>query len=201
MKKTASLAFVALGLAALVAAGCSGSGTAVGTTPTAAPSALPTGQCTLPPGESVQQVFPQSGASAAPNLQGVVFAVAPNPLPTSWYFYVTHVVAGATLTTFGTAQIGFLATPTPSPTASPGASPLPSGTPLPTPSDTPSPAIFGANPLYEIASIGNFANATTFTTYLANTGCGIGIQESTFTTNVIDQPSPTPTPSPTASAT
>ena len=56
-------------------------------------------------------MFPQNGAAAAPNLQGVVFAVAPNPLPTNWYFYVTHLSGTTTLTTLGTGQIGFLATP------------------------------------------------------------------------------------------
>jgi len=137
-------------------------------------------------------VFPQNGASAQPNLQGVVFAVAPNPLPTNWYFYVTSLVGTTVNSTLGTAQIGFLATPTPNPTIapSPGATAVSTGTPLPTPSDTP---LF-ANPIFEFASIGTFANSTTFTVYLANTGCSPGIKQSTFTTNSTDLPTPTPTP-------
>lgn len=194
MKKSATLAFVALGLAALVAAGCSGSGTTAISSSTPTPVPLPTGSCSPPPGETIQEVFPQNGASAAPNLQGVVFAVAPNPLPTNWYFYVTNGV----YTTQGTAQIGFLATPSPQPTVAPtaGATAVATGTPLPTPSDVPSSAAFGGNPIYEIASIGTFANNTKFTVYLANTTCGTGIQQSTFTTNLTDLPTPTPAPSP-----
>ena len=110
MRKTVALPFVAIALASIVAAGCSGSGnTAVSATGTPTPVPVPTATCTPPAGYSVQQVFPQKGSTTAANLQGVVFAVAPNPLPTNWYFYVTHVSSGTTLTTFGTAQIGFLA--------------------------------------------------------------------------------------------
>jgi hypothetical protein len=199
MKKSASLAFVALGLAALVAAGCSGSGYTAASSSTPTPVPLPTGSCLLPAGETVQQVFPQNGASAAPNLQGVVFAVAPNPLPTNWYFYVTHYSGTTLLTTQGTAQIGFLATPSPQPTIAPTASAtaVVTGTPLPTPSDTPL-AAFGANPILEIASIGTFTNSTAFTVYLANTTCGTGLVQSTFTTATTDLPTPTPVPSATA---
>ena len=199
MKKSASLAFVALGLAALVAAGCSGSGITASSSSTPTPAPVASGQCVLPVGETVQEVFPQNGSTAAPNLQGVVFAVAPVPLPTNWYFYVNH----GTYTTQGTAQIGFLATPSPQPTYAPSpsasATALATGTPLPTPSDTPSSPAFGANPIYEIASVGTFANATSFTVYLANTTCGTGIPMSSFTTAPTDLPTPTPAPS--ASAT
>jgi hypothetical protein len=193
MRKSVALPFAAVALAAIVAgAGCSGSGTTVSGNSTPTPIPLPTVTCTPPPGESIQMVFPQANASNQPNLQGVVFAVAPNPLPTSWYFYVTHVSGTSTLSTLGTAQIGFLATPSPQPTVAPTASAtaVSTGTPLPTPSDTP---LF-ANPIYEIASLGIFANSTTFTVYLANTSCSPGIQESTFTTSDTDLPSPTPVP-------
>jgi hypothetical protein len=67
-------------------------------------------------------------------------------------------------------------------------------TPLPVPSDTP---LF-ANPIYETASVGTFANGMTkFTVFLANTNCFPGLTESTFTTTLTDSPTPTPTPLPT----
>lgn len=198
MRKSASLSFAAIAVAAVVAgAGCSASGTTAtpGGTPTPVP--LPTVTCTPPPGESIQMVFPRNGASGQANLQGVVFAVAPNPLPTSWYIYVTHPNpnGGAALSTLGTAQIGFLATPSPNPVPSPGstASAAPTGTPLPTPSDSLSPTFVGP-PTYEVASIGTFATSTTFTVYLANTSCSPGIQQSTFTTSSTDLPTATPAP-------
>ena len=188
MRKTVALPFAVLALASVIAAGCSGSGYNAATatsTPTPVPSALPA--CTAPPApEMVQQVFPQNGSTSAANLQGVVFAVAPNPLPTNWYFYATSAFG----TTAGTAQIGFLATPVPAPSASAGATP----TPLPNPSDTP---LF-ANPIYESASIATFANnMTKFTIFLANTNCFPGITMSTFTTTLTDSPTPTPSPVPT----
>jgi hypothetical protein len=187
MRKTVALPFAALALAAVIAAGCSGSGyTAATSTSTPTPTPLPSATCTPPPGESIQQVFPQNGSTNAANLQGVVFAVSPNPLPTNWYFYATSTFG----TTAGTNQIGFLATPVPAPGASAGAT----ATPLPIPSDTP---LF-ANPIYESASIGKFANGMTkFTIFLANTNCFPGITESTFTTSLNDSPTPTPSPVPT----
>jgi hypothetical protein len=131
----------------------------------------------------VQMVFPQNGGINQPNLEGVVFAVSPNPLPSDWYIYA--------VSTFGSTQsttsIAFLATPVPVPGSTAGSTP----TPLPVPSDTP---LF-PNPIYETASIGTFANNNTkFTIYLANTSCSPGIAESTFTTNLTDLPSPSPTP-------
>jgi hypothetical protein len=202
MRKSTSLSFGALALAAVVAAGCSGSGITATSTSTPTPTPA-TGQCVLPSGYTAQQVFPQASGSAVPNLQGVVFAVYPAPLPTNWYFYVTHKdpSSGNILTTLGTAQIGFLATPTPQPTLNPSPGPSPTalvtGTPLPTPSDSPIPALVGKTTSLEIASIGTFANSTTFTVFLANTTCGTGIQFNTFSTNDTDLPSPTPAPSPT----
>ena len=187
MRKTVALPFVGLALASIIAAGCSGAGnnqavTASGT-PTPFPS--PTASCTPPPGESIQQVFPQNGSVTAANLQGVVFAVAPNPLPTNWYFYATSPFGS----TAGTPSIGFLATPVPVPGSTAGATP----TPLPSPSDTPG----FANPIYESASIGTFANNTKFQIFLANTNCFPGLAESSFTTTLTDSPTPTPSPSPT----
>jgi hypothetical protein len=195
MRKSAALSFAAIGLAAIVAAGCSGSGNTATPGGTPSPGITPSGPCQLPTGYSAQQVFPQANAPAAPNLQGVVFAVKPGPLPTNWYFYVTSGPGPTSQpnSTLGTAQIGFLATPSPNPTASPGASPLPTGTPLPTPSDVPSPGS-----VLEIASIGIFANATTFVTYLANTTCSQGIRYNTFTTDVNNNPSPSPAPTATS---
>jgi hypothetical protein len=198
MRKSASLSFAALAVAAVVAgAGCSASGTTAtpGGTPT--PMPLPTVTCTPPPGESIQMVFPKNGATGQANLQGVVFAVAPSPLPTNWYIYVTHPNpnGGAALSTLGTAQIGFLATPAPAPSAvpSPGstASAAPTATPLPTPSDA---VTIPGTPIFETASVGTFATSTTFTVYLADTTCSPGIQQSTFTTADTNLPSPTPAP-------
>ena len=195
MRKTPVLPFAVLSLAtlAVIVAGCGGYGTgtaAPGATST--PVALPSATCgpnSLPTGEMVQMVFPQNNGVNQPNLQGIVVAVAPNPLPTDWYFYVTNNVNGKLNTTLGTAQIGFLATPSPVPVASPGASAVPPGTPLPTPSDTPA----FANPIYEVASIGNFANSTQFQVYLASSTC-TALKLNAFTTASTDLPTPTPTP-------
>jgi hypothetical protein len=183
MRKTVALPFLGLALAATVAAGCSGNGnTAAVASGTPTPFPSPTASCTPPANESVQQVFPQNGSVTAANLQGVVFAVAPNPLPTNWYVYATSAFG----TTAGTQSIAFLATPVPVPGSTAGSTP----TPLPTPSDTPA----FANPIYESASIGNFANNTKFTIYIANTNCFPGLAQSTFTTTLTDSPTPTPTP-------
>ncbi len=190
MKKTVALPFVAIALTALVAAGCSGTGyTAATATNTPTPIPIPTSTCTPPPGESIQQVFPQNGSINAPNLRGVVFAVAPNPLPTNWYVYATSAFG----TTASTGSIGYLATPIPAPGSTAGATP----TPLPVPSDTP---LF-ANPIYESTSIGTFATNTKFTIFLANSNCFPGLAQSTFTTSLTDSPTPTPTPSPSPSPT
>ena len=187
MRKTVALPFIAIALASVIAAGCSGTGAYnpnANATPTPLPS--PTISCVpsmFPAGEQVQMVFPQNGSINAPNLEGVVFAVSPNPLPTNWYIYAVSTFGS----TQNTSSIAFLAVPSPAPGSTAGSTP----TPLPTPSDT---AAF-ANPIYESASIGTFANNNTkFTIYLANTTCSPGIAESTFTTNITDLPSPSPTP-------
>jgi hypothetical protein len=152
MRKSTALPFAVLLLAGLVAAaaGCGGQyigGSTAGATPS--PAAVPSTQCgadPFPAGEQVQMVFPQKNQTNQPNLQGIVVAVAPNPLPT--------------------------------------------GTPLPTPSDTPA----FANPIFEVASIGTFANSTQFQVYLASSTC-VGYKLNAFTTASTDLPSPTPTPS------
>ncbi len=186
MRKTVALPFIAIALASVIAAGCSGTGAYnpnANSTPTPLPS--PTISCTpslFPAGEQVQMVFPPQNGSNVANLQGVVFAMSPNPLPTNWYIYAKT----PTGSTQGTSSIAFLALPSPAPGSTAGATP----TPLPTPSDTPN----FANPIYESASIGTFANNTTFTIYLASTTCSPGIAYSTFTTNITDLPSPSPTP-------
>ncbi|HEY5348563.1 MAG TPA: hypothetical protein VIJ64_02490 [Candidatus Lustribacter sp.] len=186
MKKTVALPFAAIALTALVAAGCSGTGyTAATATGTPTPVPVPTSTCTPPPGVSIQQVFPQNGSVTAANLRGVVFAVAPSPLPTNWYIYATSTFGS----TAGTTSTAFLATPVPVPGSTAGATP----TPLPSPSDTP---LF-ANPIYESASLGNFANNTKFTIFLANSNCFPGLPESTFTTTLTNSPTASPSPSPT----
>ncbi len=195
MKKSVALPFVALALASTIAVGCSGNGNVAATasgTPTPFPS--PTASCTPPPGYTIEQVFPQnialpgnSGLLAA-NLQGVVFAISPSPLPTNWYIYATSTYGSTAFTN----SVGFLATPVPVPGSTASSTP----TPLPTPSDTPIP-----NAIFETASIGTFANNTTFQIYLANTNCYPGLMESSFKTTLTDSPTATPSPSPTASAT
>jgi hypothetical protein len=184
MRKTVALPFIAIGLASVIAAGCSGTSAYnpnANSTPTPLPS--PTAACALPSGETVQMVFPEPGQSNAPNLQGVVFAVSPNPLPTNWYMYASSSFGS----TQNTTSIAFLATPVPIPGSTAGSTP----TPLPTPSSTP----IVANPIYETASIGNFANMQTqFTIYLANTNCSPGIAQGIFTTGTTDIPSPSPSP-------
>jgi hypothetical protein len=184
---TTVLPFVALTVAAIVA-GCSGKGYGGSALTGATPSPLPTatGQCVFPAGETAQMIFPQNGGVGVANLQGVVFAVAPSPLPTNWYMYANSTFGS----TQNTSSIGFLATPAPSPTPVAGVA---SPTPLPTPSDTPT---VGPVFVLETASIGNFANSTAFTIFLANTNCATGINMGTFTTNAVDTP-PTPTPAPT----
>jgi hypothetical protein len=150
--------------------------------------------CTVPPGETVKMVFPQNGAQQAPNLQGVVIAVSPAPLPTNWYFYSVSNLYGST---YGTSSIGFFQTPAPASTATAAASPTATPTPLPTPSDNPG----FANPIYEYASNGIFAVSATppatqnqITIYLANPNCYPGIPASTFKTATHDIPTPSPTP-------
>ncbi|HEV8023132.1 MAG TPA: hypothetical protein VGP41_17790 [Candidatus Lustribacter sp.] len=160
---------------AAVIAGCGASqnATAYNSLPTPVPT--PTTPCTSPPGFQIQMVFPQNNATSQPNLQGVVFAVAPSPLPTNWFVYATSIYGN----TYGSSSIGFLATA------------APSATPFPTPSDTPlfPPAV------YESTSIGTFANAnSTFTILLANSTCYPGVTEGTFTTSLTDSPTATPSP-------
>jgi hypothetical protein len=193
MRKTVALPFAGLVLTAILAAGCGGSGNLASTasgTPT--PFASPSAACATPAGEAIQEVFPQNGATAAANLQGIVIAVAPNPLPTNWFFYVSFNTPSA-ITYPGT--IGYFATPVPVPGSTAGSTP----TPLPTPSDTPTMAASFGTPIFESASLGTFANNSKFTVYAASTTCFPGIQLSSFTTSITDQP--TPTPSPTASPT
>ncbi len=183
MRKTVALPFVAIALASIIVAGCSASGNqAVTATGTPTPVPVPSATCTPPAGYQIQEVFPQKGSTTAANLQGVVFAVAPNPLPTNWYVYATSTYG----TTAGTSSIAFLATPVPIPGSTAGSTP----TPLPTPSDTPA----FANPIYESASLGTFANNTTFQIYLANPSCFPGLTESSFTTTLNDSPTATPSP-------
>jgi hypothetical protein len=175
----------------VAAAGCGNKGNVATVSGTPTPVPIPTATCTPPANEAVQEVFPVNGSTTAANLQGVVFAVAPSPLPTNWYVYAVSSFG----TTAGTSSIAFLATPVPIPGSTAGSTP----TPLPTPSDTPSFAPSFGTPIYESASVGTFANNTQFTIYLANSNCFPGLKESTFTTTLND--SPTPTPSPTATST
>jgi hypothetical protein len=198
MRNTAVLPLSFLSVVALaLAAGCANGNIATaGGAPAPAPS--PTQSCSALfasqlPNEAVRMVFPQNGALNAPNIQGVVIAVSPAPLPTNWYFYSSSTIYGST---YGTQSIGFFATPAP---ASTSASPSPTPTPLPTPSDTPP----FPNPIYEWASNGTFAVSVPsaapnhVTIYLANPSCYPGIAMSSFTTATYDVPSPTPSPSPT----
>lgn len=188
MKNAVARPLFFLILAAAIIAGCGSkqNATAVANLPTPFPT--PTTPCATPPGYQIQMVFPQQNGSPQPNLQGVVFAVAPAPLPTNWFVYATSTFGALPLgSTYGTSSIGF------------PAAPVPSATPLPTPSDTPlfTPAV------YESTSIGIFSNSmnadVTFTILLATSTCYPGIKEGSFTTTVSDTPSATPSPSPTAS--
>lgn len=183
MKNAVALPLGLLILLAAVIAGCGSSQNAAAIANQPTPVPTPTTPCTSPPGYQIQMVFPQNGATTQPNLEGVVFAVAPSPLPTNWFVYATYSLNGSMpQSTYGTSSIGFLATA------------APSATPFPTPSDTPlfPPAV------YESTSIGTFANSAVgtsmFTIYLANPTCFPGLTESTFTTDVIDQPTATPSP-------
>jgi hypothetical protein len=186
MKNAVALPWVLLALASLITAGCGNKYNQIAnnsfSTPTPLP--IPTATCTPPPGESIQMVFPQNGSITAANLQGVVIAVAPSPLPSNWYVYATSTFGS----TFNTTSVAFLSTPAPAPGSTAGSA----ATPLPVPSDTP---LF-PNPIYETASIGTFATNTQFTIFLANSNCFPGLTQSTFTTTLTDTPA-TPVPSPT----
>jgi hypothetical protein len=196
MRKTVALPYVFVALASLIVAGCGGGYGQTAATANASPTPFPspTASCTPPAGYTIQEVFPQNGGTAVANLQGVVFAIGPSPqpggvpspLPTNWYYYV---VSAAGTSAFSN-SITPLATPTPQPGSTAGATPLP----LPTPSDSPKPGF--TNYLFETATVGNFANNTSFTVYLANTSCFPGLPESTFTTAPTD--TPTVSSSPTA---
>jgi hypothetical protein len=195
MKKPV-VAFSALALASMIAAGCSGQGNSAITTGGATPFPVPSVACTTPPGEAIQEVFPQNGAAAAPNLQGIVIAVAPSPLPTNWFFYAKF--GAGNLSTYPQTVSGpFLPMAVPSP----GVSATPS--PFPTPSDQPTFAATFGTPIFESASFGTFATASNFSIFLANTNCFPGIPLSSFTTAPVDTPTATPTASgsPTASPT
>jgi hypothetical protein len=192
MRKSVALPFIGLTLASVIAVGCSGSGGLTGTTASTAPTPFPspTASCT-PPATTpmIQEVFPRNLATAEPNLEGIVIAVAPNPLPTGWFFYVNYNGVSSYPGTLGQP----FSTPMPLGTPNPSASATASPSPLPTPSDT---ANF-ASPIYESASIGVFANSSPgpsqFTVYLANASCYPGITLSTFTTATVDTPTATPT--------
>lgn len=175
MKNAVALPGFLLLLLAAIIAGCGSAQNAAAYNALPTPIPSPTTPCTSPPGYQIQMVFPQSRASMQPNLLGVVFAVAPSPLPTNWFVYATSTFGS----TYGTSSINFLATA------------APSATPFPTPSDTPlfTPAVF------ESTSIGVFANNnTTFAILLANSNCYPGVPEGSFTTATIDQPTATPSP-------
>jgi hypothetical protein len=195
MKNTVA-AFAALAIASIVAAGCSGNGNSAITTSGPTPIPTPSVACTNPPGEAIQEVFPQNGATGVANLQGVVIAVAPNPLPTNWFFYAKF-GPNQQVTYPQTISGPFLPLATPSP----GASTTP--TPFPTPSDAPSFAPSFGTPIFEAASFGTFATSAQFIIFLANTNCFPGLQMSSFTTATVDTPTATPSASasPTASPT
>ena len=189
MRNTVVLPLSFLSVVALaLAAGCANGNIATaGGAPAPVPS--PTAACVLPAGEQAQLVFPIPTQTNSPNLQGIVIAVSPNPLPTNWFFYSTSPSG----TTWGTQSIGFLATPGPIASVSP--------TPLPTPSAAP---LF-ANPIYESASNGYFAISPSpspstspdlVKIYLSNGSCYPGVYMGQFTTATYDIPSPTPSPSP-----
>jgi hypothetical protein len=185
MRKTAllPLAFLSVGAIA-VGAGCANGNLATsGSTP--APIVQPSVACTNPPGSpNIQLVFPQNGSVAAPNLEGIVIAVAPSPLPTNWFFYSKSNQYGST---YGISD-GVFSTPAPSTVT-------PTPTPLPVPSDTP---LF-PNAIFESSSNGIFAVSTagapnTVSIYVANASCYPGIGLGSFTTATVDTPTPTPTP-------
>lgn len=193
MRISTALPFVALAATAVVAgiAGCGGSSVYTASTPS--PVVTPTGACAFPTGETAQMLFPVNGGIGVANLQGLVFAVSPSPLPTNWYVYATvggkanadgSLPAGVT-STQNTSSTAFLATPSPSP--SPGSA---TPTPLPTPSSTP----LASSYVFETASIGTFATNTQFEIYLANQNCAIGLDMGGFTTATVDTPTPTPSP-------
>jgi hypothetical protein len=181
MRKTAVLPLAFLSVVAIaLAAGCANGNLATaGGAPSPAPT--PSSSCAPSLTSNIQLVFPVPGTIGAANLQGIVVAVSPSPLPTNYFFYASQ----NNVSTYPE-SISPLATPAP-PTASSSPSPLP------TPSATP---LF-ANPIYESGSIGIFATSTVWTIYIANSSCYPGVAIGSFTTANVDTPTPTPSPSPT----
>jgi hypothetical protein len=178
MKKTVPHFVFLAAVSIMVAAGVGCGNGQLAVSGGATPFPYPSAACTTPPGETIQQVFPQNGSVDAPNLEGIVIAAAPNPLPTDWFFYATSIYG----TTYPT-SVGILTA------LSAQASP----TPLPSPTDTPVATSF----VVETGSNGIFATSTKFTIFLASSTCYPGIAENTFTTSATDSP-PTPSPSPAA---
>ncbi len=91
--KNSLLSFLAaLGLAAVLAAGCGGSGSLTAATATPTPVATPSIACTMPPGQQVGLAYPPPGPSPSPSFlpyaQGIIIAAAP-ALPNIWYVYAT----------------------------------------------------------------------------------------------------------------
>lgn len=161
--KNSLLGFLAaLATAAVLAAGCGGSGayTAANTaTPTPVPT--PSIACTMPPGETVALAYPPPGpspsASFLPYSQGIIIAAAPIPLPTDWYVYATS----------------SLVVPPASPVPAAGGTMTSPPSPFPTPFSDPG----LANETFQYSPNGIFNTnpGSTWTTYIANTNCFPGV--------------------------
>jgi hypothetical protein len=160
--KNSLLSFLAaLGLAAVLAAGCGGSGSLTAATPTATPVATPSIACTMPPGESVALAYPPPGPSPSPSFlpyaQGIIIAAAPAPLPTNWYVYA----------------ISNLSTP---PAATPpAAGGLVTTPPSPFPTPFADPGLANETFQYSPNGVFNTNPGSTWTTYVANTNCFPGV--------------------------
>ena len=160
--KNSLLGFLgALGAAAVLAAGCGGSG-AYSATNVATPTPVPTPSvaCTMLPGEQVSLVYPPASPVPTPSgsvyAGGIVVAAAPVPLPTNWYVYAvsplsTSPASGQTMT----------APPSP----------------LPTPFTDPG----LANETIQYSPNGTFGSAVgTWNVFVANTSCFPGVQIGSF---------------------
>lgn len=153
---------LALLAAIALAAGCGGGYGNTNPAPTPTPVPTPTVACTMPPGTSVALSYPPPvpATTASPfYTTGVIIAVAPSPLPTNWFVYVTST---------------FSSTPAPLATLT--------SPPSPMPSNTVDPKLPGET--FQYSPGGGFGNGGTFSTFLANANCfpGVPIPGGTFKT-------------------
>ena len=159
--KNSLLSFLAaLGLAAVLAAGCGGSGSLTSVTATPTPVATPSIACTMPPGQQVGLAYPPPGPSPdrrSCRTRKGSSSRPPLPLPTNWYVYA----------------ISNLSTP---PAATPpAAGGLVTTPPSPFPTPFSDPGFVNETFQYSPNGVFNTGPGSQWTTYIANTNCFPGV--------------------------